>query len=107
MSKNLYIVPYDFTPVSQKALDYALFLGKHVQTEIQLLHLAKDKATGMGMKKKLEDLRDSIKAPAGVEITALTKVGNIFSDIGRIAKEEHAQLIIMGTHGKRGLQSLT
>ena len=107
MSKNLYIVPYDFTPVSEKALQYALFLGKHVHTEIQLLHLAKDKETGLIMKRKLDKLRAEIQVPEGVELSALTKVGTIFSDIGRIAKEEHAQLIIMGTHGKRGMQSFT
>ena len=107
MSKNLYIVPYDFTPVSQKALEYALFLGKHVHTEILLLHLVPDKSKGMMMNKKLDELKETIKAPIGVNLTTLTRVGNIFTDIGKIAKEKHAQLIIMGTHGKRGLQSLT
>ena len=66
MSKNLYIVPYDFTPVSEKALQYALFLGKHVHTEIQLLHLAKDKETGLIMKRKLDKLRAEIQVPEGV-----------------------------------------
>jgi len=107
MSKNLYIVPYDFTPVSEKALEYALFLGKHVHTEILLLHLAPDKTKGMAMKKELENLQATITPPVGVDISALTRVGNIFTDIGKIAKEKKAQLIIMGTHGKRGLQSIT
>ncbi len=106
MSTNLYMVPYDFTPTSHKALEYALHIGQHVHTEIKLLHLATDKAKGMAMKSKLEEVRDSIVAPPGVTITSLVKVGNIFSDIGKIAKEERAQLIIMGTHGKRGLQRL-
>lgn len=104
MSKNLYMVPYDFTPISQKALEYALHLGKHVHTEIKLIHLAKNKASGMEMMKKLEKVRDSTTVPAGVEITAYTKVGNIFIDIGKLAKKDGAQLIIMGTHGKRGSQ---
>ncbi len=39
MSKNLYIVPYDFSPVSEKAVEYALFLGRHVATEIQLVQI--------------------------------------------------------------------
>lgn len=106
MSKNLYMVPYDFTETSQKALEYALHIGKHVHTEIQLLHLASDKNKGMAMKSKLEEVVKSTPVPPGVVITSLVKVGNIFSDIGKIAKEEKAQLIIMGTHGKRGLQRL-
>ena len=106
MSKNLYMVPYDFTPTSQKALEYALHVGKHVDTEIKLLHLAPDKAKGMAMKAKMEEVVKTIQLPKGVEVTSLVKVGNIFTDIGKIAKEERVQLIIMGTHGKRGMQRL-
>jgi len=106
MSTNLYIVPYDFTPVSAKALAYALHLGKHVKTEIQLVHLAKDRAKGMTKVKQLDDLIKNTKTPDGVEINKLVKVGDIFSDIGKIAKKEKAQLIIMGTHGMKGMQWL-
>jgi nucleotide-binding universal stress UspA family protein len=106
MSKNLYLVPYDFTPVSDKALEYALFLAKKVHTEIRLLHLAPDKPKGMAMKAKLEEKAKSISAPIGSEVTALVRVGNIFTDIGKVAAKEKAQLIVMGTHGMRGMQSL-
>lgn len=106
MSSNLYMVPFDFTPTSQKALDYALHIGKRVHTEIRLLHLAPTKSKGMAAQKKLEDVAKSINTPPGVTISTLTKVGSIFTDIGKIAKTEKAQLIIMGTHGKRGLQAL-
>lgn len=106
MSKNLYIVPYDFTEASEKALQYALHIGQKVRAEIRLLHLAPDKAKGMSMVKKLDEVRDKTQAPIGVTITSTTKVGNIFMDIGKVAKKEGAQLIVMGTHGKRGMQSL-
>lgn len=106
MSKNLYIVPYDFTPVSEKALEYALFLGGKVRTEIKLINVAPDKAKGMQVKAKLEELCKNMSVPATVELTHAVRVGTIFVDIGKAAKQDHAQLIIMGTHGKRGLQSV-
>lgn len=106
MSRNLYIVPYDFTPVSEKALEYALFLGSKVRTEIKLLNVASDKKKGMQAKSKLQELCEKTKTPPAVELTHAVRVGSIFTDIGKVAKEERAQLIIMGTHGKRGLQSL-
>lgn len=106
MSKNLYIVPFDFTHVSEKALEYALFLGGKVRTEIQLLFVAADKAKGMQAQAKLKELCEKTPTPPTVELTSLVRVGSIFTDIGGVAKKEHAQLIIMGTHGKRGLQSL-
>lgn len=104
MSKNLYIVPYDFSPVSEKAVEYALFLGSHIATEIRLVHLAADKAKGMARVKDLEKVKDGLNIPSTVEVSTLVKVGDIFSDIGKIAKEERAQLIIMGTHGMKGFQ---
>lgn len=106
MSKNLYLVPFDFSPVSEKALEYALFLGSKVHTEIRLLHLSPDKPKGMAMKAKLEEKAKSVQTPIGTTVTALVKVGNIFTDIGKIAKNEKAQLIVMGTHGMRGFQKL-
>lgn len=106
MSKNLYIVPYDFTPVTEKALKYALLLAEKVNTEIQLLHLSPSKEVGMKKKMELEEFAKTVQCPFGSEVTALVKVGNIFTDIAKIAKEEKAQLIIMGTHGISGLQNL-
>lgn len=104
MSKNLYIVPYDFTVVTEKALEYAIHLGNRVNAEILIVHLATDKPKGMVMLKEMEKLKAKLETPVGVTITTLVKVGDIFTDIGKIAKEEKAQLIIMGTHGVRGFQ---
>lgn len=106
MGKNLYIVPHDFTEVGAKALEYALFLGEKVRTEIQLLHVAPDKGKAMQAQAKLDEIKKNTVCPPSVTLTSLVRVGSIFADIGSVAKEEHAQLIIMGTHGKRGLQSL-
>lgn len=107
MSKNLYIVPYDFTPVTEKALKYAMHLGNRVNAEILIVHLAADKAKGMLMLKEMEKLKEKLDVPSGLTITTLVKVGDVFTDIGKIAKEEKAQLIIMGTHGIRGFQRVS
>ena len=106
MGKNLYLVPYDFTEVTDKAVEYALHLGKFVNAEIRIMHLAPDKAKGQAKLKALEEAKNKWNAPAGCEITTTVKVGSIFTDIGRIAGEEHAQLVIMGTHGMKGMQRL-
>lgn len=106
MSKNIYVVLYDFTPAADKAVQYALFLAKNVHTEIKLLHLAADKASGMPMVAKLEEAGKKFEVPIGSEIKTIVKVGSIFTDLGRIAKDEMAQLVIFGTHGVKGMQNL-
>ncbi len=106
MSKNLYIVMHDFSPVGDVALNYALHLGRHIHTEIQVLHLVSTKEEVLKAQLKMNSLIDSISCPEGIELTKLVQVGSIFEDVGKIAKQEGAQLILMGTHGAKGLQKL-
>jgi nucleotide-binding universal stress UspA family protein len=106
MSKNLYIVPYDFTPVGDAAIRYALHLGKRVNAEIMLLHLTASKGDAMKANAKMDAVIEKIDKPSGVEFVKFVREGSIFEDIGRIAKKNGAQLIIMGTHGSSGLQKL-
>merc|ERR1711991_9537 len=41
-----------------------------------------------------------------VDVKAVVKVGNIFDDIGKIAEDKEARMIVMGTHGAKGMQKL-
>lgn len=107
MSHNLYIVPHDLTSVGDTALDYALFLGNHVRTEVMVLNLVDNKAKIAPTQQKLDAIVASKQIPASVNVTVNVAVGDIFSDISKIANKEHAQLIIMGTHGAKGFQKLT
>ena len=106
MSKNLYIVPYDFTPVADKAVAFALHIATHVHAEIRIMHISPDKAKGMAKVSALEEYKNTLNPPYGCDVTTSIKVGNIFTDIAKIASEEKAQLIIMGTHGVSGFQWL-
>ena len=107
MSHNLYIVPHDLSEVGNAALDYALFMGNHVRTEVMLLHLVDNKAKIPVVEQKLRDIIAARTVPPNVEVTTMVRMGDIFTDISKIANQEHAQLIIMGTHGAKGFQKLT
>ena len=104
---NLFIVPHDFTSVGDAALKYALFIGKPRNSKIELLHIVKDKSAGRAAHEKLSKIIADLKlGPGDVEVTPLVKVGNIFDDIGKIAEDKEAKLIIMGTHGAKGMQKV-
>lgn len=107
MSNNLYIVPYDFTPVSDKAVQYALFLGGHIATEIRLVHFATNESEVIKRRKEFEAVKEKLTIPTTVDVSILVKVGDVFSDLGKVAKIEKAQLIVMGTHGMKGFQRLS
>jgi nucleotide-binding universal stress UspA family protein len=106
MSKNLYIVPYDFTAVGDAAIKYALNLSNRVKTEIQLVHVVSDSSKLISSKQKLDNIASQYEKLSSVNITTKIVLGNIFEDIGKIAKKEGAQLIIMGTHGVTRMQKI-
>ncbi len=95
MSRNLYIVPHDFSDAGNTAFEYALFLGKHVRTEIMILHLVDNKVKIANAESKLEEIKKKADIPANVEVICLAEVGDIFTDINKIS-EVHADLIVVG-----------
>jgi nucleotide-binding universal stress UspA family protein len=102
---NLFIVPHDFTNVGDAALKHAIFMALPRQTEIEVLHIVSDKSKGAAAYTKLQDI--IVKTDTqGLDVRPLVKVGSIFDDIGKIAEEKEAKMIIMGTHGATGMQKL-
>ncbi len=107
MSK-LILVPTDFTPVADNALKHGLSVAKTVGGEIGLVHIVPKKSHIEEAKLKLNLLLERLGgASAGVRISPIVRVGTIFEDIGDLAEELEAELIVMGTHGMRGMQFIT
>lgn len=103
---NTYIVPYDFTPVTQKGLEYAIHLASKVGAEIKLLHIISDKKQLVAKKQELEKIISKISTPDNVNLSSIIHLGDYQTEIGKMAKKNDAQLIIMGTHGMRGFQKI-
>lgn len=107
MSSNLFIVPHDFTSVGDAALKYALYLAKPRKTAIELLHIVSNKSNKKAALQKLNNIIGNLDLGVGdVKVTAVVEVGNIFDDIGKIAENKEARMIVMGTHGAKGMQKL-
>lgn len=100
------LVPTDFTEAADCAIEHAAKVVKNFNGMVHLLHVIskdkeKDKVAG-----KLQKLADDSTAKYGVKYDVIIRKGNIFDDIGDVAKESGARLIIMGTHGVKGIQKL-
>lgn len=105
--KNVILVPTDFTKVADCALNHAIVLAKKLGAEINLLHIVAKQNAINATKEKLNKLAKDVSASHGITVNGIVRVGNIFEDIGDVAAEIGAKLIIMGTHGVRGIQHLT
>jgi nucleotide-binding universal stress UspA family protein len=101
------LVPTDFTKVGDTALEHAIVVAKAIGAEINCLHVIASKKGISEARMKLETLKDRIRTENGMEVTTMVRIGSIFEDIDKVASEIDASLIIMGTHGLRGMQFLT
>jgi len=115
------LVPTDFSPCSEKALDYALAFAKQSQAEIILLHVVEPIAYPMYGQEMVADLSgfqaDLVKTSqqhlakfsrgkaAGYgPVKLLVTEGGASWEIVEAAKTEDADLIIISTHGHTGLR---
>ncbi len=103
------LVPWDFTPVAENALKHALILAKRIKEnkKIYLLHVSKREKDIPDLLADLKKIADLEAESSGIPIYSIVKEGSIFTTIGEVAKEVNAFLVVMGTHGIKGMQKLT
>jgi nucleotide-binding universal stress UspA family protein len=101
------LVPIDFTSVTENALKYSIGLtGTLDVSEIILFHVVASEKDTPSSLEKLNNLIAKYKEQTKVRMDSLIKAGNIFDRIGSTAAEIDAALIVMATHGIKGMQRL-
>ncbi|MDD5085518.1 MAG: universal stress protein [Candidatus Omnitrophica bacterium] len=115
------LVPVDFSWASKRALQEAVVLGKEFSSKLILLHVVKDlpitsdyvslyaSASSIFDKMKNRALLDikkwtALAKASGVRAEAIVRLGEPFLEIIKMAKAKRVQLIVMGTHGRTGLE---
>jgi nucleotide-binding universal stress UspA family protein len=100
------LVPTDFSSVSSTALNHAIDIAKIMDGEIIVLHVIDNDDKPAEANKKLQPLVDGVIEQHNIPTVGKVVHGNIFEDINKVADYEGAKLIVMGTHGRRGIQHL-
>lgn len=107
MERRSLLVPHDFTTVADNAVSYAIKLATSIKANVDLLHIVKDDKDKAVAKTRLEKIISEIKdKPEEVAINFHIKSGSIYTDIASKASDLHSTMIIMGTHGAKGMQKL-
>lgn len=102
------IVPWDFTNVAKNALAHAIKMAKILENTIVLMHIVKKEKEIEEAQKKLQKVAEEESKKTEIPIDVLIKTGTIFTTIGEHTKDnEDINLVIMGTHGMKGMQKLT
>lgn len=124
------LVPVDFSDTSMKAFDHAISMARSENSEIILLNVVeKNFATASPagfdyepiLKDVLDDeknilnksnellikLSENIKNKGALKVKIIATIGQTHSEIVETAKNEHVDIIIMGTHGASGFREFT
>ncbi len=113
------LVPVDFSETSDRALDEAIELASKFGATITVLHAYQIPVYGFpdgafitgadiasqlssAAQQRLDALVQARRAK-GVELTAVLRSGVPWEEIDAVAKTSGADLIVIGTHGRRGL----
>jgi nucleotide-binding universal stress UspA family protein len=101
------IVPSDFTATSDVAVNYACEISKTLKASVDILHVAKDKSEEELAMQKLNNQIEKFKEKTGVQATPSVRFGNIFDEIPKVTEDLVGELVVMATHGLRGMQFIT
>lgn len=110
------VVPTDFSETAYVAIDHAVDLAKKFDAEIILIHVLEtgayqgifspSKKTEYSeleeAQKKLQEDAHKLEKETGINVAQEVVRGRIHEEIVRIANENDADMIVMGTHGSSG-----
>ena len=112
------LCPVDFFPASDAAVTYAAGLAENYGAGIHLLHViapipaaayeyAIDTQVMQSMKEAAEEELTKLAAAvreAGVEVDFEITFGDVYDEIKRSIEKVKPQLLVVGTHGRRGVE---
>jgi nucleotide-binding universal stress UspA family protein len=113
------LCPVDFFAASDAAVNYAIGLAENHAAEVHLLHVITPVAATWGeyamdttdMMKSWEERANermkelAVKAQvAGVAVATHVCMGDVYEEIKSAIEEMDPDLIVMGTHGRRGVE---
>jgi len=113
------LVPTDFTETSEHALDWAITLAERLGASITVMHSYEIPIAGFpdasivatpdlaariseASQEALDKAVDGHRA-RGIPLEALLREGVAWEEINAVADEIDADLVVIGTHGRRGL----
>jgi nucleotide-binding universal stress UspA family protein len=110
------LVPIDFSPLSKKALQYALRFGQEFGAEVMLLHviepevppafdgfmIAPSSTANTKYENRLKHLASSMRVRGIDRVESTVRTGLAACEIVKAAKEFDTDLIVMATHGYTG-----
>ena len=104
--RDIILVPTDFSEVAHFAMDHAAEIARIFNHKICLLHIVSKKQMVGQVQQKLQDISAKLAGKTKLDVSYLVEVGTIFKTISQVADRLRAEFIIIGIHGKKGVQHI-
>jgi nucleotide-binding universal stress UspA family protein len=106
MQKPIYLVPCDFSDKFESALRLGIDLAEYNKGSVMTIHIVSKKSEKIEAKQKLKKVLAELKDEERKLVEYRVLVGDIYDDIAKAAEVLNVALIVMGTHGAKGMQKL-
>lgn len=103
-ARKTILVPWDFTPLSDFAMQHAVIIAKITEYSITLLHVVEDKSSIESAKSRLDEVVKKITGENNIPAHVRIETGKIYKVIPDVASEDHIGLVVMKTDGVKGMQ---
>jgi len=110
---NIILIPTDFSETCNNAISHGVKLALFLKYKVFVLHVI-NKETRAALKKKnvgvdyvekrLKEYKNYYEKKYGIQMETGAVEGSIFTTINEVAANIKANLMVLGTHGKKGLQ---
>jgi nucleotide-binding universal stress UspA family protein len=109
------LIPTDFSETCNNAIHHGVELAKSLNYSVCILHvinkqtkslLKKEKLSVGYVEAQLNKYKETYRNEETVAIETIAREGSIFTIINEVATEIKANIMVLGTHGKQGMQYL-
>jgi nucleotide-binding universal stress UspA family protein len=116
--KNV-LCPIDFFAASERALRYSIGLARNYDATLHVLHVVSPVLPASyefsvntadlveTFKKQAEDRMGEVRTDAhneGIRVETIVRVGDVDAELADAVDQSDADLLVMGTHGRRGFE---
>jgi len=112
---NIVLIPTDFSEICDNAIHHGIELARFLRYSVCILHVINREAKSK-LKKENQDISyiesqlnaytEKYQKEYGIQIDTKHVEGSIFNEINKVATDIKANLMILGTHAKKGIHHL-
>jgi nucleotide-binding universal stress UspA family protein len=115
MQSKVILIQVDFSEVAEMAVLHGLELGHRLQYRVCFLHVVNTRTDAtlnmeeevlQHSRRELSKIKEKYEQQFNVQIDLLIRTGNLFKVFNSVIAEVNPVLLVLGTHGKKGLQHL-